>query len=225
MQVRADLSQRVVLRPQDMDWVDSPQPGVQRVLLDRIGGEVARATSLVRYAPGAFFPVHHHGGGEEILVLDGVFQEGDAAWAAGLYLRNPPGSSHQPRSDAGTRLFVKLGQMPQDDGVTVRVDTRAGVGWRPGEGGLVRPLHRTAHEQVDLLRLPAGRAVLADPTGGSEWLVLVGRLRLAGELLPCESWLRLPPGDAPALQAGPEGVTLYRKTGHLARPLGLEPAC
>lgn len=225
MQVRADFSQRVVLRPQDMEWVDSPQPGVQRVLLDRIGGEVARATSLVRYAPGACFPVHRHGGGEEILVLDGVFQEGDAAWPAGLYLRNPPGSSHQPRSEAGTRLFVKLGQMPQDDGVTVRVDTRAGVGWRPGQGGQVRPLYRTAHEQVDLLRLPAGQAVPLDPTGGSEWLVLAGHLQWAGEALPPDSWLRLPPGDAPALQAGPEGVTLYRKTGHLARPLGLEPAC
>jgi len=32
---------------------DSPLPGVERWMLDRVGGEVARATSLVRYAAGA----------------------------------------------------------------------------------------------------------------------------------------------------------------------------
>jgi hypothetical protein len=33
--------------------------------------EVARATSIVRYAPQSRFSPHTHGGGEEFLVLDG----------------------------------------------------------------------------------------------------------------------------------------------------------
>ncbi|MDQ6191113.1 cupin domain-containing protein [Klebsiella pneumoniae] len=40
-------------------------------MLDRIGGEQARATSLVRYLPQTSFPEHQHPGGEEILVLEG----------------------------------------------------------------------------------------------------------------------------------------------------------
>jgi len=46
--------------------------GVQRRKLDRIGEEVARATSLVKYAPKSYFSPHTHGGGEEIFVIDGV---------------------------------------------------------------------------------------------------------------------------------------------------------
>lgn len=214
---RADFSQRVVLRPQDMDWVDSPQPGVQRVLLDRVGGEVARATSLVRYAPGAGYPAHVHGGGEEILVLSGVFQEGGQAWPQGTYLRNPPGSSHQPRSDAGTLLFVKLGQMPREDQRPVRLHAPTAV-------RQVLPLYHAPWEQVDLLPLDAGQPVPLGPGGGAELLVLAGELRLDGVALPPHSWLRLPPGDQPALQAGPAGATLYRKVGHLAAPVGLEAA-
>ena len=56
-----------------MPWEDSPMAGVQRRKLDRIGEEVARATSLVKYAPKSYFSPHTHGGGEEIFVIDGVF--------------------------------------------------------------------------------------------------------------------------------------------------------
>ena len=58
-----------------MPWIPSPQAGVERRLLDRIGGEVARATSLVRYAPASAFPAHEHALGEEFFVLSGVFSD------------------------------------------------------------------------------------------------------------------------------------------------------
>ena len=54
--VNADFTQRVVIATGAMPWIPSPQAGVERRLLDRIGGEVARATSLVRYAPASAFP-------------------------------------------------------------------------------------------------------------------------------------------------------------------------
>lgn len=55
-------------------------------------------TSIVEYAPNAYFSEHPHPQGEEIFVLQGVFsdQEGDSP--AGSYLRNPPNSRHQPFS-------------------------------------------------------------------------------------------------------------------------------
>src|SRR5438477_11258605 len=75
MQSNSDFSQRAVVHAATLPWVASPMAGVERRMLDRIGGEVARATTIVRYAPESRFSPHVHGGGEEFLVLDGVFQD------------------------------------------------------------------------------------------------------------------------------------------------------
>ena len=142
LQINADFEQRAVMRPDDARWQPSPLPGVERWMLDRVGGEVARATSLVRYAPGSRFERHVHGGGEEILVLDGVFSDDDGDHAAGAYLRNPPGSAHEPRSGEGCLLFVKLRQFAVDDLQPVRIATGTEP-WRQGlvPGLSVMPLH------------------------------------------------------------------------------------
>ena len=74
MNINADFTLRVVMHAAAMPWVDSPVAGVQRRMLDRIGEEVARATTVVRYAPGSKFTAHTHNGGEEFIVLEGVFR-------------------------------------------------------------------------------------------------------------------------------------------------------
>ena len=61
--VKADFAERVVVPTYELPWLPSPQAGIDRRLLDRVGGEVARATSLVRYAPASRFPAHEHGFG------------------------------------------------------------------------------------------------------------------------------------------------------------------
>ena len=73
--INSDFAQRVVVHSAQIPWIASPIVGVDRRMLDRIGDEVARATSVVRYAPKSRFSAHIHGGGEEFLVLDGVFQD------------------------------------------------------------------------------------------------------------------------------------------------------
>ena len=105
--------------------VPSPTAGVDRRMLDRIGAEVARATSIVRYAPASRFPAHVHGGGEEFLVLDGVFQDEHGDFPAGSYVRNPPQSRHTPGSAPGCTIFVKLWQFDPDDRTQVRLDTNS----------------------------------------------------------------------------------------------------
>ena len=75
MDLNADFDARVVVNSDQIDWIPSPMAGVDRRMLDRIGGEVARATSIVRYAPGSTFSAHTHTGGEEFIVLHGVFQD------------------------------------------------------------------------------------------------------------------------------------------------------
>lgn len=73
--LHADLAQRLVIDPAGLPWVDSPVQGICRRVLERVGEEVARATSIVTYAPGSAFHRHTHGLGEEIVVLDGIFSD------------------------------------------------------------------------------------------------------------------------------------------------------
>ena len=51
MKINANFNERIVINANEMNWTPSPMPGVERKMLDRIGEEIARATSLVRYAP------------------------------------------------------------------------------------------------------------------------------------------------------------------------------
>src|SRR5579864_363241 len=125
MEINADFSQRVVVHAAQLPWVASPMAGVERRMLDRIGHEVARATSIVRYAPGSHFSAHTHGGGEEFIVLDGVFQDEHGDYPAGSYVRNPPTSRHTPGSTPGCVLFVKLWQFDPADRTQLRADTGA----------------------------------------------------------------------------------------------------
>lgn len=217
MLLNADFTKRALVRSDDRGWVASPQPGVQRLMLDRVGGEQARATSLVRYAPGSIFPSHRHPEGEEILVLSGTFSDESGDHGPGCYLRNPPGSAHRPSSTEGALIFVKLRQMPAQETRALRLDTGNPSTWqRSGEPGEVCPLYCSESEQVCLLRLRPGQTVQPDARGGAELLVIAGRLMEGSAALEPGSWLRLPPGDIAAFSAGEVGATLYLKTGHLA---------
>ena len=99
MRLNADFSDRVVVRPEDYNWVSSPSGGVERMMLDRIGEEVARATTIVRFAPGSHFDAHTHGGGEEFLVLEGVFSDETGDFPKGCTSNNSGGA----RFDLGSR--------------------------------------------------------------------------------------------------------------------------
>ena len=157
MQLNADFSQRVVIHTADQAWQPSPQAGVERIMLDRVGDEVARATSLVRYAPNSVFAEHLHGGGEEILVLDGVFSDEHGDYPAGTYLRNPPGSRHTPRSTPGCTLLVKLWQFAPDDSQQLCLATRQAT-WQAGisQGLSVLSLHEHHGVSTALVRWQPG---------------------------------------------------------------------
>ena len=217
MNINADLSRRAVVYSAELPWVDSPLPGVQRRMLERDGEEVARATSIVRYAPGSAFSPHTHGGGEEFLVLEGVFSDESGDFGPGMYVRNPPGSKHRPSSASGCTIFVKLRQMEADDQAFVRIDT-ATAAWQPGsaEGVTVLPLYERAPEKVALMKLaPGARLDRHEHPGGEEILVLDGVLEDERGRYPEGTWLRNPDrsGHAPFSR---EGCTVYVKTGHLA---------
>ena len=131
MNIHNDFSERIVLQADQLKWHASPIQGVERQMLDRDGEEVARATSVVRYAPNTEFTSHTHNGGEEILVLDGCFSDERGDYPAGTYLRNPPGSQHAPFSTEGCTLFVKLRQIAQTDSQELPLNTKVSD-WYPG---------------------------------------------------------------------------------------------
>lgn len=216
--LNADLDQRVVVpAPAPTSWVASPTPGVHRHLLDRDGGEVARATSIVRYDAGSRFPVHTHGGGEEILVLDGVFTDDSGDHPAGTYLRNPPGTSHAPGSQGGCTLFVKLWQFTAGDVEPVRIDTRT-TPWRPGlvPGLAVMPLHEFDGIATALVRwAPHTRFNPHAHPGGEEILVLDGLFRDEHGEYPAGTWLRSPRWSRHTPWTGEEGALIFVKVGHL----------
>jgi anti-sigma factor ChrR (cupin superfamily) len=217
MNINADLGQRAVVDSEQLAWVDSPLPGVQRRMLERDGEEVARATSIVRYAPGSAFAPHSQGGGEVFLVLEGTFSDESGDFGPGMSVRNPPGSRHRPSSAAGCTIFVKLRQMVPEDQEFVRVDTRA-AGWQPGasEGVSEVPLYRHGAERVRLVRFaPGTRLAPHEHPGGEEIFVLAGAFEDEHGRYGAGTWLRNPAGSGHgAFSAG--GCTLYVKTGHLS---------
>jgi len=216
MNLHSDLGQRVVLDTNTMAWQHSPMAGVDRRLLDRRGGEVARATSIVRYAPGSWFESHKHGGGEEILVLEGKFSDEDGDYPAGSYLRNPVGSSHAPFSEAGCTILVKLYQMHPGDQQRLVIDTRKSV-WVAGlvKGLEVMPLHGYGSEHVALVRWSPGTVFQAHShPGGEEIFVISGVFQDERGSYPAGTWLRNPPGSVHRPWSEP-GCTIWVKTGHL----------
>jgi len=221
----AELNERVVLTTGSMPWLASPMPGVQRRMLDRCGGEVARATSIVRYSRGSHFEPHGHAGGEEILVLEGTFSDEQGDYPAGTYLRNPAGSSHAPFSAEGCTLLVKLQQMHPADQERVCLQTQEAA-WLPGlvPGLEVMPLHAFGSEHVALVRWAPGTVFQSHRhLGGEEILVLSGVFQDEAGTYPTGTWLRNPPGSVHSPWSD-SGCTIWVKTGHLPDVLAAENA-
>ena len=218
MRLNSDFDQRVVIRPEDYEWVPSPMPGVERMMLDRIGDEVARATSLVRYAPNSEFSSHTHGGGEEYFVLDGVFADEHGAYPKGTYVRNPIGTEHTPSIGAeGATIFVKLHQFDRADQDQKAIATHDAE-WRPGlvPGLSVLPLHEHGTERVALVRwAPNTHFNPHKHWGGEEILVLEGTFYDEHGAYPAGSWLRSPHGSQHTPYTKADGALIYVKTGHL----------
>ena len=216
--INADFDKRIVIRPEDYHWVPSPMPGVERMMLDRIGDEVARATTIVRYQPNSEFSRHTHSGGEEFYVLEGVFSDEHNDYPKGSYVRNPIGTSHTPRvGKEGAVIFVKLHQFALSDTNQSFIDTNDAT-WESGniEGVSILPLSKHEDEVVALQRWdPNTRATSHQHFAGEEILVLHGTLYDEHGIYPKGSWIRSPDLSHHAPYTKADGALIYVKTGHL----------
>jgi anti-sigma factor ChrR (cupin superfamily) len=214
----ADLSARVVLGTDSMAWLDTAEAGVWRKPLDSDDAAAASATSVLKCAPGYAFNPPDDALGDEILVLDGVLADERAEYAAGAYLRNPPGSPCALRTDQGCVLFVKRYPFDSADSAVVRIDTVA-ARWLPGlvPGLSVLPLHEHRHEHAALVRWqPETYFQPHAHFGGEEILVLSGMFEDEFGSYPVGTWIRSPhmSRHQPFSRIG---CTIYVKTGHLYR--------
>jgi anti-sigma factor ChrR (cupin superfamily) len=219
--VNADFALKAVMNTQDMNWEPSPVPGVERKYLDRVGGEVAIASTVVKYAANSSFTRHAHDSGEEILVLEGVFSDEFGDYPVGSYLRNPPKSSHTPFSKEGCTLFVKLRHFHPDDLETVRIDTSTAT-WYPGTvpGLSVMPLHE--FDGVGTALVKWAPDTIFNPhvhPGGEEIFVIKGVFYDEHDSYPTGTWIRSPRYSKHAPFTKSEGALIYVKTGHLDNPI------
>ena len=221
----ADFDQRIVIRPSDYQWLNSPMPGVERMSLDRVGNEVARATSIVRYQPNSQFSAHTHSGGEEYYVLSGTFADEHGQYPAGSYVRNPIGTKHTPKiGKDGATIFVKLYQFATDDTEQKLIDTHK-TAWSPGlvDGLSVMSLHEHDGENVALVKWAANTQFNPHKHwGGEEIFVLSGTFYDEYGSYPQGSWLRNPHLSEHCPFTKDEGALIYVKVGHLLNSISPE---
>jgi len=216
--VNQDFTKRIAIHSKNEIWHKSPSDGVERLYLERNdGGESAIATSIVRFAPGSKFDEHVHDGGEEFIVLEGIFSDEFGSYPKGTYIRNPMGSSHNPYSDSGCVIFVKLRQFQDGDQEQVKINTNKEP-WLPGlvDGLSVMPLHHFNTEHVALVKWAPN--TIFNPHqhwGGEEILVLEGVFHDEFGTYPKGSWLRSPHLSQHTPFTKEEGALIFVKTGHL----------
>ncbi len=216
--INADLQMAAACDTGKMDWLDTPRADVWRKPLERIGGEMAaRATTLVRYGPGASFHGHDHPQGEEILVLGGVFSDEHGDYPAGTWLANPPGFAHAPFSRDGCEILVKLCQYGGEGRQRIVTDT---LPWqRCCRQGTCTLFDDPAFPEKTMLRAVTEEAVppAYHDHDGVELYILDGVLRVDGRRYGPGCWLRRPPGSALTVRA--EGICrYYEKRNHLPPP-------
>jgi hypothetical protein len=97
------------LRGNELDWHQGMVPGLKVTSLHQ---GLTKHTALVRWAPETRFNPHTHVGGEEILVLEGVFRDEHGSYPAGTWIRSPHMSNHRPfTGPEGATILVKVGHL------------------------------------------------------------------------------------------------------------------
>ncbi len=184
-------------------------------MLDRMGDEIAKATSIVRYQAGSRFASHFHEYGEEIFVLDGVFSDETGSYPAGTYIMNPPGSSHAPFSEEGCTLFAKLRHLGPEQMEREIVDTYSAE-WFEGmvPGLTVMPLMRQGTGSTLVRWAPQTYFNPHKHYGGEEIFVVDGVFEDEHGRYPAGSWIRSPHLSLHQ-PFSKEGCTIFVKTGHL----------
>lgn len=216
MKLHTNLSKHADAFFTQSTWVPSPIKEVARKMLERDGGEIAIATTLVSYEPNSYFSSHVHTGGEEFLVLEGIFADEHGDYPVGTYMRNPIGTSHAPVVKDGCMILVKLGQYQEGDVTPVHIDTNnQNFITDPNRQGVqFQALHSFKEENVRLEKWQESNVIELENKGGIEILVIDGRFIHHEITYERFDWLRLPIGEKLHAIIGNQHCKVWIKTGH-----------
>jgi hypothetical protein len=233
IELNSDKNQAVLVRSSDDKWVQTSQAGgVSRKMLERLGGEVARATSVVKFDPHQAFPRHSHSGGEEFVVLEGVWRDDYGAFPKYSYIRNYIGSGHTPSIGAeGCVILVKLRQMSHlsKDEPEHRAWTESnpedvrenGKSYATNPDAKRQSLFESELEKTAVHTWPKQTPITVQvPPNGMEIFVLDGTFTSKLGHHDQWSWCRIPnDGDSPldfeVTTGSDEDVYVWTKEGHL----------
>ncbi|MFT7484203.1 MAG: hypothetical protein ACI9F9_000043 [Candidatus Paceibacteria bacterium] len=104
---RGDV-QVVTLDEAQLPW----SPGHGNLGVKSLHSFEGRGTALVHWPPGERFLPHQHWGGEEIMVLSGIFLDEHGRYPAGTWIQSPHLSQHHPYVIEETVILVKTGHLP-----------------------------------------------------------------------------------------------------------------
>jgi len=111
-QFHPDDTETVVLRPEEQTW----RPGIGNLSVSSLHNYGTENTALVLWPENEVFQPHTHWGGEEIVVIKGMFIDEFGEYPAGSWIRSPHLSQHFPRVAEETLILVKVGHLPQKPG-------------------------------------------------------------------------------------------------------------
>ncbi|CAM9402519.1 unnamed protein product [Ectocarpus sp. 12 AP-2014] len=222
-QLSVDRNVRVSVHTSGMEWAPSPSPSVWRKRVALEGPqESGRVTSVVRYDANSQFNEHGHPDGEEILVLEGSWQDANGDHPAGTYMLNPEGFRHAPCSRDGCVLWVKLRQHGGPSRKHTRLDTNS-MQWEDTDipGVKVKELysHPDHVESMQIEKWDAGAKVERECQKMTEFLVVEGEAEAhdASETFTKWSWLRLPAGATLSMTSA-AGCQVFVKEGEWLPP-------
>jgi anti-sigma factor ChrR (cupin superfamily) len=214
--VHNDLRTRESVQPQTLTWYPTTYPGISFGCFESDPAvQDHPVTMLTRFDRNGYFPLHGHQGGEEILVLEGCFQDETAIHPPGTYMLNPEGFVHRPHSDQGCLTFVKLRQ----HGGVQRHQVRTNIFEGPWQHGIipqiqVQPLYEQEGfvEKVWIERWQPGTQLCnVSESEVKEIFVIEGTWSDELGHYPPHSWLRYPPNQ-PYSPASATGCLIYVKT-------------
>ena len=103
----SDQLDREIINTTTAPWYQGMVPGLNVMPLMQQGS----GSTLVKWEPKTFFNPHRHYGGEEIFVVEGVFEDEHGRYPTGSWIRSPHMSIHKPFSKEGCIIFVKTGHL------------------------------------------------------------------------------------------------------------------
>jgi quercetin dioxygenase-like cupin family protein len=99
-----------LVRTSEMDWKPLEETNVTGVYVKSLYFDEAQnrpATILLKFDPGATYPLHDHPAGEEIFVLEGDIKVGKDELRAGDYLFTAVNNKHRVSTQNGCIVFLR----------------------------------------------------------------------------------------------------------------------